>query len=231
MSDWPQPDPDDWETRTAMHRAAREEGLRRGRWTETSAAAGRMYNPNMIIEFQGFQSSVARLSSAGWDIQADQNMERRTIQMVFTHNYLSLILISEMREFDFFGEQRYDYARICDIRMKAQHYTPDTRILRTLDFNNLCSVETVPRFEEQEVRTLDDLLLFKPKTDNQVIVKSATVSEMLEEIKKQQAPKQAELREKLRKSRRREIYGVENSSSNFQSDLKVKSHVEIITID
>jgi hypothetical protein len=184
-----------------------------------------MRNPNVPVYFQGFRSSTWELGNSGWVIQADQDLHRDEIRMVFTNKESGAILLSRNNAFDFQGHAlgHTHPAMINELRFDAQIYHADTRIMEQMNFSNLRTVEYEPSVEQLHVKTLSDMVLFKEKPKKEILVEPATIPEMMELIKKMQSPRQKELRDKQRDRAKREIYTMEQ-------EVTAISHAEIITL-
>lgn len=165
------------------------------------------------VHFVGFQSSVGKLISEGWQIHAEQHSETKTYHDItaYTLSHRDLRLVSVIRADRFHEADTYRQPLVINHIRAADNYYIESNVemsLRAMMPRMLREGES-PRIEEA-MRTncrihLSDLLEFEPITataPTELIVDPDQVQSLLDRIVTLQRPKQKELREAARKMRK-----------------------------
>lgn len=161
-------------------------------------------NPPLPVEFCGFRSDTLTLGRCGWRVAMEQRygIDRRT-QVLCHHEGLGLTLIGEA-ELDRllpFELQREGRMRPVQLRYASSRDSGRSFIIQGRP-PPLAWVETETRMQQLEEHELYRLPLFAQLNEpagEQLIVEPATVSELLDQIRRMQAPEQAAIRERERR--------------------------------
>lgn len=165
------------------------------------------------IRWAGFESDTLKLQHNGWKLAVENNYifhaDLHQIRFILKHDYLQLIAITELssRDIDMrdgYGEW-YHRTRgelpFCHIQAIGReivyaHGTP----LNIRDFQH---IDAMPKMVEKK---LSEISLFSTiiQPDSAFIVEPEQISQLLEKIVACQAPKQKEIRERIKNQSLRE---------------------------
>ncbi len=186
----------------------------------------RMINPNIRVFWAGFQSTTHELGRVGWRVEAYQQPEMRRLQLAFINKPLGLVGLSQMEEFDYmrYHAPQSGYVDIQQMEIKCHMIPKEAQIAVSHTMEGMFhAVNTEPDMVTSSVKSIEDLFLFQPKKE--ILVEPSTIPEMMELILKQQSPKQKEIREKYRKTTKREIHK-EEQKLIYTPHFEVASMVE-----
>jgi hypothetical protein len=168
-------------------------------------------NPVCRVFFAGFQSDTYTLGSHGWDIALQDvplhRAGRGETEMVLHHKPSGMVGTAVADRWEPMGWRQMRMEN-CLPEFHVRNMGNQKKVIRMgrLDpYAGFDWVETEPTITMVEERDIFTLPLFTRKAApaaEQLIVEPATVSELLEQIRKAQAPGQAEIRER---ARRREL--------------------------
>jgi len=167
-----------------------------------------MSNIPIKLHWAGWETDTYRLGQHGWEVSADQNVMNQTIRFAIRHLKYNIRGFSEM---DRLCYQELRYNRTFSdsggygIPELPIQLASDYRIIQHAPTTDFHPVETIPMYNvNPEVRELDDLALFKrlPQKTNQVYLREASLSEVLDFALSKQEPRQKEIRERLMHERR-----------------------------
>lgn len=169
--------------------------------------SARILSTPIRVVMLGFESDTLKLQHAGWELSVHEDFHYHAICLAMRHRTLRLYGISRRVNL----EHYYDFQQRADmirhLVFDIQGVAPEIRTIEApkVDFAQFKPIDAVPMWTEQEIKCISDFNIFRTiEASKEIIVEPQTVSEMLNEILKSQAPKQKELREELRKKRRRE---------------------------
>lgn len=167
-------------------------------------------NPALEVEFAGLRSDTYTLGRCGWRVAIeDVDYHRDTRRIVLYHpdtglTFIGHVCLPRHLEHDFAVTSRASRLPPVALQQCAIRGQGRTVIMQG-GWPSLRYVETIPRLETVEYRDLFDLPLFASLNEpaaEQLIVEPATVSELLDQIRRMQAPEQAAIRERERQRER-----------------------------
>lgn len=170
-------------------------------------------SPPCRVFFAGMEGDTYSMSRAGWEFAVHEEPYYGRIRLIINHQQSGLQGMGECRESFLAVEWRHRGGElpIFFINQMATNLRVSGPQVR-MAMASYRIADMTPSIAMIEDYALADLPLFaeraKPPTE-ELIVDPATVSELLEQIRKQQAPIQQEIRER---TRRREIIPVQHAS-------------------
>ncbi len=180
----------------------------------------------------GFESDTYRLSRAGWSLSVEEDIRMNGAMLAMRHDRLRMFSISKPLRVEYFlMRDPYLMAEMLShICFEMEGFFPDIHALKVtgVNFNNFKPIDAEPEICRQEIKSIQDFAIFKTiDKAKEIIVEPETVAELMAEILKRQAPKQEEIREKLRKQRRYEsIESMKFDEIRPPTDI----HAQIITL-
>ncbi|MHC4616792.1 MAG: hypothetical protein ACYTEQ_03465 [Planctomycetota bacterium] len=173
-------------------------------------------SPVFRVSWAGWQSDSVTLQRHGWQIATREDPCYRDLQIIMQQPELGVYAVSSkfvaekrfmVRELGYGSEVpnlvvQVDLAKEVAFRsVSREHY---------LSLANIDTIDAEPRYldlgEFTDVKLSDVWPFWKLPAKRQVIVEPANVQQMLNVILEHQSPKQKELREKIRKEKRREVH-------------------------
>lgn len=163
------------------------------------------------VHFAGWESTTTRLQQAGWELSAEQDIRRCSLNLVMRHQALQMYGLCEARDYDFFRRAHAPSSAMAtyaedslefNVRYMASHVTVQTMG----DFSAYRPIDAYPQMVSGEYKDLEDFNIFAvplARTE-EFIVDPDQVGRLLELIKEAQSPRQAEIRENLRRRESRE---------------------------
>jgi len=168
--------------------------------------------PNFNIYWVGWKTDLYTLHKAGWTVNIEENHCDRTFSIAINNTLLKVVgLCSRIDDSFFKGYKRYpDMAR--GLRFEARDHFP-TLQMQYLSFKiaiNIVAQNTYSRFSRASAVdimpghtiNLEDVLPnneYVKAPESEIIVPEYTIPELMDLIKERQAPRQKEIRERLRK--------------------------------
>lgn len=169
-------------------------------------------SPPCRVIFAGLEGDTFSMSRQGWDIAVEEDPYRGNIRLLLNHKQAGLQGMAENRG-GFFApdwRMRGGDLPIFFVSRMAGGMRVVTNSIRS--FENYSLADMTPSFamvEEVEIARLPLFAEAKRPPAEELIVDPATVSELLDRIRSQQAPIQKDIRER---ARRREIIPVQHAS-------------------
>lgn len=164
------------------------------------------------VRFAGWETDTQRLQQGGWQLSVEQNYDNNTIRLAMHLDAAQLIMISETREFDFYGHAALRHhggdvranLPIFTVRMVAQHGVK-VRILEETSFD-FRPFDAKPSMTMVPITDIEDMGIFAPclTRTKELIVDPDTVESLFAKIKTLQAPELAEIRARNRARDRHE---------------------------
>jgi hypothetical protein len=177
------------------------------------------------IRWAGFESNTLVLQNNGWRIaiedEFDHIMYQHQIRFLLRHETLNITAITSIEQVDFErlymnGKGKYEmpYFHIY-IAARDIIYTR----IPEIKLGNLYEIDARPEYIEEENINFNDLPIFKTliKPDNALIVEPDKIADILAQIVECQSPKQAEIRERIRKE-------------SGRNDIKQTLHAQILSV-
>lgn len=169
--------------------------------------SARILSTPIRVVMMGFESDTLRLQNAGWELSVYEDFSCHAIRLAMRHRTLRLYALSRLVRLEHYYDLANRMESIRHLVFDIQGVAPEiqTIVEHRVDFSKFKPIDAVPQWVDQEIKQISDFNIFRTlEASKEIIVDPKTVSEMLNEILKSQAPKQKELREELRKKRRRE---------------------------
>lgn len=167
--------------------------------------------PNFSLFWCGWKSSVYELARSGWQIYTDVNPHNLTYNLALKNTQLHVIGISNTLCMDFLRRFNNNPDSIRGMRFEDRDCFPTIEIaymsykveihIQSESFGVFRETNEVAMLPTHSVIKLEDCL---PHTrlkeeETKIIVPSYTIPELMTLIKEQQAPKQKEIRERMRR--------------------------------
>ena len=178
------------------------------------------------IRWAGFESDTLKLQRNGWSLAVEDVfnhvLDRHAMRFILKHKMLELYCITDVEEFQFFDlQQRMDGS--IPLHFNIHVVARDIVYTQIPAFNiaSIYEIDATPDFIEMDRHSIKNLSVFKTliQPDNALIVEPDQISSLLEKIVACQSPKQAEIRERLRRSEARE-----------NMNMKQTLHAQILTV-
>lgn len=167
----------------------------------------------------GFRSNTYLLQQAGWEIAAEQDFASLELQLIMRHQDLKLYAITERTRFDFYQNAR---SNVPPPVFRVIHAAPMLHVLQLgQSVLNYRQIDAAPQITNMEYRSIEDLGIFAvplARTE-EIIVEPADVSALLEQIRKMQAPEQAEIRARQRSRERAGENPLTRPSQQFHAQI------------
>jgi hypothetical protein len=174
-------------------------------------ATPRLLSRPVGIEWAGWRTDTLRLQQSGWEIAAHFDHMRFSYTLVLRHRMMRLYAITNTLHFEM--EQMLEGGRYGDLgevpvfSVKAVAPCIQFHTIPLTQSMHFTEIDATPRLSMERVDSLESLNIFAqrmPGDRGEVLVDAAdmTVVEHLEAIKRLQAPKQAELRNRILDARR-----------------------------
>lgn len=168
-----------------------------------------LVNPCSKVFFAGWESDTYKLGNQGWDVSIQENFEFGRFDAMFHHKGANLILHAiandqPMREHTnrIAGMPRFDGPMFNVVRAFAND--PNLKVYHEMPVFSIWS-ETKPAMVDIDSAAYNpfDFPIFMKKGDpppaQELIVEPQDVMQLLEQIKRMQAPEQATIRERRRR--------------------------------
>ena len=178
-------------------------------------------SPIKII-WAGFESDTLRLQNNGWSLAIEDEHDfvfaRHRIRFILRHEMLDLHALTDIEEVD--GSRLLDFKNIpCLFNIRVMARDIHFRSVPAFNFAAISQIDARPEMVEITDQSIRDLQIFKTliKPDHALIIEPDQISSLLEKIVACQSPKQAEIKERIRKS---------DARDNFKQTL----HAQILSI-
>ena len=167
------------------------------------------------IVWAGFESDTLRLQNNGWTLAIEDRCDflfsRHEVRFILRHEMLNLYAYTFVNSFDFSDLTAYMGQYKDHLKFSIQVIAKDVvfnSMTMPFKMDAITEVDCRPEFVQINNQNLSGLGIFKTliKPDNALIVEPHRISELLQKIVEAQAPNQAEIREKLKRSDARNQY-------------------------
>lgn len=165
--------------------------------------------PNFSLYWAGFKSTLLDLHRAGWQINSEENIYNRTLSIAIKNPLLKVVGLCSV-DSTFLMQYRRSPERSRGLRFECNDMFP-TLQMQYLSFNieirivgnrssdyKFSRVENIDIMPEHTIK-LSELLDYKKYNDSDILVPDYTIPELMQLIKEKQAPRQKEIRERLKK--------------------------------
>lgn len=168
------------------------------------------------VHMAGFQSNTFALQNAGWELAADQDIRYQKLWILIRHPMWKLAGFSQPIDFDYFyyaQASRFSGARIDIKSLRSQDSFRFVEV--NSNISSFLPIDATPEFVYREEKSLMDFKIFKTIDHmKDIVVEPSSVPELMEHILRLQSPKQAEIRERVRKEKAREDFWNSAEPSN-----------------
>ncbi len=164
------------------------------------------------ISWAGFDSDTFRLQNNGWTLAIedvfDHFLDIHQIRFILRHEMLDLYCFTEVNEItaEILSSNEKHRHLFFSIKVMGKniHYTS----IPQFNLSRIYEIDARPELIEMTPNNIKDLSIFKTlvKPDNSLIVEPDQISSLLEKIVQCQSPRQAEIRERMRKADARNEY-------------------------
>lgn len=154
------------------------------------------------VWWAGFRSDTYRLQQQGWQIAAEEDVMRDRIQLLLKHRVMKLYALTDASEYRFRAQQHERQQPVFQVVMAAPHFQVQQC---NVDFAAFREIDAKPQvLHAPEIRSIEDFRIFATPLvrTEEIIVEPQTVSAMLEQIRRMQAPEQVRIRAQQRLERR-----------------------------
>lgn len=196
----------------------------------------RISSPVTKVLWAGWESDTLRLQQAGWEVSAEQSIERLNYRFAFKHPNYRIYGLTNLIKYDNFYDAYMHGQFVNELPPLTIQYMASRMEIRLLDnLTKFQPVDCVPNLSiNEQIKSIEDFMIFRPiAKEGEIIVAPETVPELLDLIIKKQDPKQKELRELKRKQWRqftREIN--EGTVVNFEQEFDPRKNIvaQLITV-
>lgn len=173
-----------------------------------------LVNPRSRVIFAGWRTDTATLGRSGWRVSIQENYEYACFEMMLEHSEANLIMHARANQHPMNFKIDQEAGVVMQSGMRREFDGPDFSVVRVfprdphLKVYHSMSVfeewsETKPTMINREQYTPWDFPVFMKKGDPlpapELIVEPQDVMQLLEQIKRMQAPEQATIRERRRR--------------------------------
>lgn len=170
-------------------------------------------SPNCRVHLLGFESTTWALASAGWEMQIDESpwpqdpFVERTLMM--RHPKSAVVIIARQRGGNLMASAFDSEREVLFVAERVLHSKCLIEMVPTLSFHRIDASQDWPTdvggLAGRERRSIESLGFFRKWEDEveEIIVDQASVSELMDQIRKLQEPELAAIRERNRARDRR----------------------------
>jgi hypothetical protein len=172
------------------------------------------------VFFMGFRSDTLTLQQCGWELAVEQEYHFNQMRLLMRHRDLDLYAISDNIGFNYrqaAAQGMYsDQPLIFNVRGCAHKFMEI--IGKPMTISKFNQIDAMPQIVEHNIKHIDDFGIFATPLarTEELIVEPQTVSEMLEQIRKMQAPEQARIR---------------RDSNSREPSQRQRFHAQIISLE
>lgn len=154
------------------------------------------------IEWGGWTSTTARLQQSGWSIAAEEDFNSMFCRLALRHDVHRIYGLTNRVPAHFL---RIDQHMLGAIRFQVQYMASRLQVQIMDNLSHFRPIDACPQFIT-EMKDIEDFKFFAAPLarTEEIIVDPADVGRLLEMIREAQSPRQAEIRERMRKRDARE---------------------------
>lgn len=174
------------------------------------------------VWWSGFRSNTMQLQQHGWQIAAEESVHYSRIRLMLRHPEMRIDALTNTLDLDYY-RARFTHDSLV---FRVVCVTPGFQFIRMHDVvDNFRQIDAMPQIVDQEIVTPDDLRIFATPLvrTEELIVEPKTVAELLEKIRRMQAPEQERIRAKERLARARE-------GMNVEAGPRQQFHAQVVSI-
>ena len=176
------------------------------------------------VWWAGFCSDTYRLQQEGWQIAADEDIMRDSIRLLLKHRDMKLYAMTAAERYRFREQYMHPPRLVFQVVQAAPHF--QVQRVDRVDFAAFREIDAKPQvLHSPVIKSIEDFRIFATPLvrTEEIIVEPQTVSAMLEQIRKLQAPEQVRIREQQRLAERRDE-GVTDAAP------QTRFHAQIISL-
>jgi hypothetical protein len=159
----------------------------------------RLKNPIIKVYWAGWQSNTHELQRNGWQLSIEEDFYSMRFRVALKHPQYKMYGISHPCSYDY-QRSMNDMAWQALPEIPMNHMVSEMRINIMDNLANFKPIDAEPQIIHNEIKSIEDMKLFKPINHSKdIVIAPANVNELLESVLKQQDSKQMEIREKKRK--------------------------------
>lgn len=168
--------------------------------------AHRLLSAPIEIYWGGWAATTTQLQQAGWEISAEQEIEYATLTLALRHRDFKVYALTERIPLDYFRHASSSIPPALRLRVRYMANNLQLNIVQSDGFEKFAPVDAYPQMVNRQAKSIEDFKIFATPLvrTEEIIVDPPRVEELLEQIKKMQAPGQAEVRERTRIRQARE---------------------------
>lgn len=162
-------------------------------------------NPVMDVFWAGWRSTTIDLQRNGWQLAVEEDVRICRMKLALYHPTMKMYGISRVYEYEKQQMESLMGGTYRNIVM-IDHVCSDIQIRHESGcVPQFCPVSAIPQYVDTSTFTsIKDMMIFRPlEAIREIVIEPTDVGTMLDRILSLQSPKQAEIREKMRKEERR----------------------------
>jgi hypothetical protein len=152
------------------------------------------------VLWAGFRSNTYVLQQAGWELAVEQDFSGLRLRLLIRNRDMQLYAVSDASSFDFYRNAHEHLSRPVFHIVQASSTMQLAQIVGFAPSFSFKQFDAAPQFSAMRYDNIEDLGIFAAPLvrTEELIVEPADVSALLEQIRRMQAPGQAEIRAKQR---------------------------------
>jgi hypothetical protein len=154
----------------------------------------KLFSDPLILRWDGWEGRTDHLQYMGWQLSAEQNVRRATMQIAAYHPHTGMSLMTEMQDFRYYSAEEYyvrGIAPLPALQVKALgrvelvlYGAPQIQL-----FDRFDPIDAKPHACEVTRSRMEDFFHFAPAASpNDLIVPDTAIPELLDRILKLQQP-------------------------------------------
>ena len=180
----------------------------------------RLISKPVELHWLGWKTDTATLAQYGWDLSANQNIFRNTMQIALRrkfdeHNQIQGI--SEIEEWDYHRHSAIiPRGQVLQMRLGHQFQMVSIR-MNDADWN---AIDANPSYTTQRIENLEDIVHFKKVNQDtkEILLQRASLEEVLRFALDKQADRQDHIRKEMMKRKELEQY---KQNSKLHTELRL----------
>jgi hypothetical protein len=161
----------------------------------------RVLSSPIPVWWAGFETTTTRLQQAGWSLSAEQDFPRYRVRLAMRHDGARLYAVSRWVDADFQSYHTDPGYRREFPGFQIAFMAPEIEVLRMVDdLSAFDPIDAYPQIATTDIKRIEDFGIFATPLarTEEIIVEPKDVMQLLDEIKRLQAPGQADIRRRER---------------------------------
>lgn len=176
----------------------------------------RIISAPIVLHWAGWKADTYSLQSAGWQLSAEEDLQRREMRIAVHHPDGGLCGVSTIVDFDYwkYSMNNHHVPMPIDVGMQVKGMTKQILLDRMSgSVSNFFPIDAKPRFTDvsmqRELMDLRKIAHFQPApiAKHEVFLKEASIEEILEMALNKQEPTQEQIRKRIIKEQELSRYG------------------------